>query len=65
VTKLQARAKKVEANLARLQASGEDVSMNKKIVAKVKEQLAMPGLSRDDLESLEVALSRLEEETTP
>ncbi|MDX2012510.1 MAG: protein kinase [Myxococcaceae bacterium] len=65
VAKLQARAKKVEANLARLQASGEDVSMSRKIVGKVKQQLESPGLSRDDLESLEVALSRLEEETAP
>jgi eukaryotic-like serine/threonine-protein kinase len=65
VARLQARVKKIEANLARLQAAGEDVGLNKKIVAKVKQQLATPGLSRDDVESLEVAVARLEEETSP
>jgi serine/threonine-protein kinase len=65
VAKLQARAKKLEAALARLQASGEDVTMNARLVTKVRQQLATPGLSRDDLDSLEAALNRIESELAP
>jgi hypothetical protein len=65
VAKLQARAKKLEAALARLQANGEDVTMNARLVTKVRQQLATPGLSRDDLDSLEAALNRIESELAP
>jgi serine/threonine protein kinase len=65
VASLQVRVKRIEANLHRLTAEGENVAMNWQILKKVKQRMAAPGISGADLESLEVALARMEEETSP
>ena len=59
-----AALKRAEAHIARAENEGENVAIFKKQLAAVKAKLAKGGLTPPELEDLQIAASRLEQDTS-
>ncbi len=64
VTRLQQKVRHIEKNLTQAEQAGDNVALYRKALTSLKSKLGKP-LSPADFDNLEVALSRLEEETAP
>jgi len=63
-TRLNQQVRVIEKNLDRAEREGDNVALYRKALSSLKGKLTQP-LTPQDLESLEAALARLEEETAP